>query len=69
MADKTVPVQQSQGAERALKAAGVPVRAIYIPGADHSFIGATPAATREATLMATNATFDFLHATLDGVAQ
>ena len=69
MADKTVPVQQSQTAEQALKAAGVPVRAIYIPGADHSFIGATPAATREATLMATNATFDFLHATLDGVAQ
>ena len=69
LADKTVPVQQSQGAEAALKAAGVPVRAIYIPGADHSFIGASPQATREATLMATNATFDFLHVTLDGAAK
>ena len=69
LADKTVPVQQSQGAEAALKAAGVPVRAIYIPGADHSFIGASPQATREATLMATNATFDFLHDSHDGAAK
>ena len=62
--DKTVPVAQSHLAEAALKAAGVPVEAIYIPGVDHSFIGHTPAATREATLRATNATFDFFHARL-----
>jgi acetyl esterase/lipase len=59
--DKTVPVQQSHLAEAAFKAAGVPVRSIYIPGVDHSFIGATAAQTRSATLLATNATFDFFH--------
>jgi acetyl esterase/lipase len=59
--DKTVPVEQSHLAEAAFKAAGVPVQAIYIPGVDHSFIGSTPAQTRTATLLATNATFDFFH--------
>lgn len=60
-ADNTVPVAQSHIAEARLKAAGVPVEAIYIPGVDHSFIGKTPAQTRAATLLATNATFDFFH--------
>ena len=59
--DHTVPVAQSHLAEAALKAAGVPVSAIYIPGVDHSFIGKTPEATRDATLRAVNATFDFFH--------
>jgi acetyl esterase/lipase len=59
--DKTVPVTQSRDAERRLKAAGVPVEAIYIAGVDHSFIAATPEGTRAATLRATNATFDFFH--------
>ena len=59
--DKTVPVGQSQDAEAKFKAAGVPVQSIYIAGVDHSFIGKTPQATREATLRATNATFDFFH--------
>lgn len=67
--DKTVPVAQSHIAEAALKAVGVPVEAIYIPGVDHSFIGATPAQTREATLRAMNASFDFFHAKLDGAAK
>jgi acetyl esterase/lipase len=62
--DKTVDVSQSHSAEAALKAAGVPVEAIYIPGVDHSFIGKTPAETRAATLKATNATFDFFNKTL-----
>ena len=66
--DHTVPVAQSHNAEAALKAAGVPVSAVYIPGVDHSFIGKTPDATREATLRAINVTFDFFHQTL-GVAQ
>jgi dienelactone hydrolase len=43
----------------------VPVESIYIEGVDHSFIGKTPAQTREATLRAMNATFDFLQAYLD----
>lgn len=59
--DKTVPVEQSHIAEAKFKAAGVSVQSIYIPGVDHSFIGKTPQATREATLRATNATFDFFH--------
>jgi len=66
--DKTVPVAQSRLGEAALKKAGVPVESIYIPAVDHSFIGKTPEATREATLRATNATFDFFHAKL-GVPQ
>lgn len=39
----------------------VPVRAIYFPGADHSFIGKTVADTRRNSLIAINATFDFFH--------
>ena len=66
--DKVVPVAQSHIGEAALRKAGVPVQAIYIPGVDHSFIGKTPQATREATLRATNATFDFFHDRL-GVAR
>jgi len=62
--DKTVPVAQSHIGEAALRKAGVPVESIYIEGVDHSFIGATPEATRTATLRATNATFDFFHDTL-----
>lgn len=62
--DKVVPVAQSHLAEERLRAAGVPVEAIYIPGVDHSFIGKTPAETRAATVKATNATFDFFHAKL-----
>lgn len=63
--DKTVPVAQSRLAEARLRAAGVPVETIYIPGVDHSFIGKSPAETRAATLKATNATFDFFHKVLD----
>ena len=59
--DKVVPVEQSHIGEAALKAAGVPVQSIYIEGVDHSFIGKTPAQTREATLRAMNATYDFFH--------
>ncbi|MEY2855520.1 MAG: hypothetical protein RL030_2652 [Pseudomonadota bacterium] len=62
--DRVVPVAQSREAEKVLRAAGVPVESIYLPGADHSFVAATPAATRAATLKATNATFDFFHKTL-----
>ncbi len=62
--DKVVPVGQSRAAEALFRAAGVPVESIYIAGVDHSFIGSTPAQTREATLRATNATFDFFHAKL-----
>jgi len=62
--DAVVPVDQSRDAEKAFKAAGVRVEAIYFPGAGHSFVAATPEATRSATIEATNATFDFFHQTL-----
>jgi acetyl esterase/lipase len=57
--DAVVDVSQSREAEVRLKAAGVSVESIYIADVDHSFVGATPAITRAATLRATNATFDF----------
>lgn len=63
--DKVVPVTQSRLLEARMKAAGVPVEALYIPGVDHSFMGKTPAETRDATLKAVNASFDFLHKHLD----
>lgn len=62
--DSVVPVEQSHIAERRLGELGVPVEAIYIPGVNHSFIGHSPEATRDATVQATNATFDFFHARL-----
>ncbi len=64
--DAVVDVSQSRNVEAQLKAVGVTVESIYIPDVDHSFIGATPAITRAATLKATNATFDFFHKTLKG---
>jgi acetyl esterase/lipase len=65
-ADRVVEVGQSRTGEAALQAAGVPVRSIYIPGVDHSFVGRAAAETRTATLLATNATFDFFHDLFDG---
>ena len=62
--DAVVPVAQSRDMEARVKAAGGKVEAIYIAGANHSWIAATPAATREATLRAMNATIDFFHKTL-----
>jgi dipeptidyl aminopeptidase/acylaminoacyl peptidase len=59
--DKTVDVSQSRNFEGALREAGIKVRSLYIPNVDHSFVGRTPQETREATLAATNATFDFFH--------
>ena len=67
--DRVVPVAQSRLAEERLRAAGVAVESIYIPGTDHSFIGASHAVTHEATNRALNATFDFFHARLDGDAR
>lgn len=62
--DAVVDVSQSRTAEERLKSVGAAVESIYIPGVDHSFVGATAAETRAATLKATNATFDFFHKTL-----
>jgi acetyl esterase/lipase len=64
--DAVVPVEQSRLAEKALLAAGGRVESLYIPDVDHSFVGPAPAITRNATLQATNATFDFFIKTLQG---
>jgi acetyl esterase/lipase len=68
-ADKVVPADQSHLTEARMKVVGVPVEAIYLPDIDHSWIGATPAATRTATLRAVNATFDFFHRLFDKPAR
>jgi acetyl esterase/lipase len=62
--DRTVSVSQSKDAFAKMRAAGVKVDEILMPGIDHSFIGKTPAETRAATLKAVNATFDFFGAQL-----
>jgi acetyl esterase/lipase len=62
-ADKVVDPQQSMRFRDAVSAAGGHVSLTMIPGVDHSFIGQTPAATREASLLAIKRTFDFIDAT------
>ena len=60
--DHTVPEAQTEQFDAALRAAGVPVRKIIIPGADHSWIGATPEATRDASKLALREAIDFIDA-------
>jgi len=62
--DHTVPIEQSRTYLAALRAKGVRAELIEIPGVDHSFVGATPAATRAASLQALNASLAFIDATL-----
>jgi acetyl esterase/lipase len=59
--DRVVDVSQSRNFEAAARKLGLKVRSLYIPGVDHSFVAPSPEATRQATLDATNATFDFFH--------
>lgn len=60
--DHTVPEAQTEAFDAALRAAGVPVRKIVVPGVDHSWIGATPEATRGASRMALREAIDFIDA-------
>lgn len=55
---QAMPAQSKAFAER-LRTAGVPVELLLIPGVGHGFIGATPAATRDASRQALSATFDY----------
>ena len=64
--DHTVPIAQSRSYLAALRAKGVKAELLEIPGVDHSFIGATPAATRDASLRALNRSIEFIDATLKG---
>lgn len=66
VADKTVPVKQSQEMYEKLHAAGVPVQMLLIPDVDHSFIGKTPADTQTASRAALTRVFEFLDATFAG---
>ena len=58
-ADRTAPPEQSAAMAEALHAAGVRAELVMIPGADHGWLGATPEATRDASLLALRRTFAF----------
>lgn len=58
--DRMVASDQSGSMERRLRAEGVQVQADYLPGVGHSWIGATPEATRRASLVALQRTFSFI---------
>ena len=62
--DHTVPPDQSRKMATKLRASGVRNEVLELPGVDHSFIGRTPEATREASLKALQATFDWFDATV-----
>jgi acetyl esterase/lipase len=62
--DKTVPVAQSRQFQSALAAAGVKSELIVIPGAEHSWLGATPEATRDVSRMALARSIDFIEAVI-----
>jgi acetyl esterase/lipase len=67
LADRTVSPGQTRAMTLALEAAKVPVETLYIPGADHGWLGATPEATRDASLLALKRTFEFIDATVAGI--
>jgi acetyl esterase/lipase len=58
--DHTVPPAQSKDFYAALQAKHVPSALMIIPGVDHSFIGKTPDATRDASKAALARTVDFI---------
>jgi acetyl esterase/lipase len=62
--DHTVPIAQSRSYLSALRAKGVKAELVEIPDVDHSFIGRSAAATREASLRALNRSVEFIDATL-----
>jgi dipeptidyl aminopeptidase/acylaminoacyl peptidase len=59
-----VPIAQSKDFYAALQARRVPSELMVIPGVDHSFIGTTPEATRDASRSALRRTVDFIAATI-----
>jgi acetyl esterase/lipase len=63
-ADKTVDPAQSSTFKAKMDQAGAHAQLLVIPDVDHSFIGKTPEATRDASLQALKATFSFIQATL-----
>lgn len=59
-ADKTVSPKQTEMFAAALKQAHVSVQTLYIPGADHGWMGATPDSTRTASQLSIEKTFAYL---------
>jgi dipeptidyl aminopeptidase/acylaminoacyl peptidase len=57
--DGIVSVEQSRAFHWALKEAGAKSELLILEDVDHSFLGASPEATREASLRALAATVDF----------
>ena len=62
--DTIVPTKQTLEMAAALTTAGVKPDVIVLPGVDHSFIGKTSEATRDANLKALAATFEFIDRTI-----
>ncbi|MEG3177647.1 alpha/beta hydrolase [Sphingomonas sp. RB3P16] len=67
--DRTVPEAQTELFDAALRAKGVSVRKIVIPGVDHSWIGKTPEATRDASKLALHTAIDFINAQIGDAAK
>jgi dipeptidyl aminopeptidase/acylaminoacyl peptidase len=59
-ADRLVPPEQSMDFHAAMQARGLKSELMVIPGVDHSFIGTTPQATRDASKAALARTVDFI---------
>lgn len=60
--DRTVAASQTDELEAVLRAKGVPVTKIIIPGVDHSWIGKTPESTRDVSKYALRTSIDFIDA-------
>ena len=58
-ADTTAPPQEMTEMEDTLKRAGIPVRTLWLKGANHGWISATPDDTRAASLKALSETFAY----------
>jgi len=58
-ADTTAPPHEMTEMEEALQRAGVPVKTLWLKGANHGWLGATPDATRAASLKALDETFAY----------
>lgn len=64
--DETAPHAHSAAMAAALQRAGVRAELVTIPGVDHGWMGATPAATRDASLLALRRTFSFFESLAAG---
>jgi acetyl esterase/lipase len=66
--DKTVDPAQSTHFKEAMEGAGAHADLLLIPAVDHSFVGRTPGATRDASLLALRRTFEFIDGTFKAMA-